>query len=83
VAVLERACEPGTPAPLRRPPRDVPSLELDTPAGREVEARDDVDERRLPGAVRPDQADDLAASELEIDACERLNTLEGAGDAGC
>ena len=35
------------------------------PGGRDVEAGEHVDERRLPGAVRPDQADDLVPVQLE------------------
>ena len=38
------------------------------PVVRPVEAAEDVDERRLAGAVRADQPDDLAAAQLERDA---------------
>ncbi|HEY6017018.1 MAG TPA: hypothetical protein VIU16_09550, partial [Gaiellaceae bacterium] len=37
--------------------------------------------RRLAGPVRPDQADDLAAAELEVDLLERGDALERPGDA--
>ena len=49
------------------------SVELDVPARRQVEAGDDVDERRLAGAVRPDQADDLVPVQLERDVVERAH----------
>src|SRR5207248_6649523 len=76
VPMLERACEPGAPAPLRRPPGDVALLELDPAGRREVEARDHVHERRLAGSVRADEADHLAACELEIDVGERPHAFE-------
>ena len=41
------------------------------PARRRHDAADDVDERRLAGAVRPEQREDLAAPDLEIDPLER------------
>src|SRR4051794_3177935 len=81
MAVLERAGEPRASAPLRRPACDLALLELDPAGRREVEAGDQVDERRLARAVRADQADDLLPAEREIDALERLHTLERAGDA--
>src|SRR5437763_590767 len=70
VPVLERARKARPAAALRRPARDLPSLELDRPAGREVEAGDHVDERRLARAVRADQPDDLLPPELEVDAVQ-------------
>ena len=76
--MLERAREPLAPAPVRRPARDVLPLELDGPGVRPVEAAEHVHERRLAGAVRADQPDDLAAAELERDVAERLDALEDA-----
>ena len=67
VAVLERPREPVPAAPVRRPARDVAALELDGARRRPVEAAEHVDERRLAGAVRADQPDDLAAAQLERD----------------
>ena len=81
-AVLERAREPGAPAPVRAPAGDVALVELDRAGGREVEAGDQVDERRLAGAVRADQADDLVPVQLERDVVERLHALERARDGG-
>jgi hypothetical protein len=81
-AVLERAREPGAAAPVRTPRRHVLAGELDRPRGREVEAGEDVDERRLPCPVRPDQADDLVAVQLERHVAERVQRLEGTRDGG-
>ena len=41
----------------------------------------DLDERRLPGAVRPEQADELALPDLEIDASQRLDGAVPLGEA--
>ena len=41
-----------------------------------IEAGDQVEERRLAGAVGPDQAEDLAGADLEVDAVERLQAAE-------
>ncbi len=45
-----------------------------------VEPGDQVDERRLAGAVRADQADDLVPVQLDRDLVERLHALERARD---
>ena len=73
VAVLERARETVPGPPVRRPARDVAVAERDPALVRPVEPAEHVDERRLAGAVRADQADDLAAAQLERDAAERLD----------
>jgi hypothetical protein len=82
VAVLERAREAAPPAAVRRPGGHVLAVELDRPGVGAVEAAEHVDERRLAGAVRADQPDDLAARELEGDAAERLHPLERAREPG-
>src|SRR4029077_18644786 len=41
-----------------------------------VEARDQVEERRLAGAVGPDQADDLALAHVERDVVDRDDPAE-------
>ena len=56
--VLERAHDAGARDLGRRPGRDVLAVEHDAPAGRALEAGEHVDERRLAGAVRADQAED-------------------------
>jgi hypothetical protein len=79
-AVLERPREPGPSAPVRGPARHVATLELDGALVREVEAGENVDERRLAGAVRADQPHDLVPVELERHAAERLHALERTRD---
>ena len=51
---------------------DVVPVGRDLAGGRVDDAADDVDQRRLAGAVRPEQREDLAAADLEVDAFERL-----------
>jgi hypothetical protein len=47
------------------------------------DAADDVDERGLAGAVGAEQCEDLAATDLEVDALEGLKPGGvGFGDAG-
>src|SRR5262249_23445481 len=46
---------------VRRARADILALEVDLPALVPERARDAADERRLPGAVRPDQPEALAA----------------------
>jgi hypothetical protein len=46
------------------------------------ERGEDVDERRLAGAVRAEQADDLAGPNLEVDAVEHRVLSERLGDPG-
>ncbi len=49
----------------------------DEAAGRRLEeARDDPEERRLAGAVRPDEREQLAARDLEIEAAQRRAAAE-------
>src|SRR4029077_15360720 len=82
VAVLERPRKPVPAPPVRGPARDLAALELDRAPGRAVEAAEDVHERRLPGAVRPDQAEHLARPQLERDLSERLHAGVRPGDRG-
>src|SRR5262249_39401722 len=73
--------EPCPPPPVRRPAGDLPRAELDPSRRGQVEAGQEVDEGRLPGAVRPDQPDHLVGGELEVDGLEGLDPLERARDA--
>ena len=86
-AANERLCwnvraSPARPRRCGRPRGDLPARELDRAGGREVEAGEDVDEGRLAGSVRADQADDLVAVQLERDVAERVEPFEGARDGG-
>ena len=55
---------------------NVSPLEQDRARVRSVGARDQVEERRLAGAIRPDQADDLARLNAQIDGSYRRQTAE-------
>ena len=74
--------QPGPDRPADHPPARDP----DVAGGRVEDAHDDVEERRLAGAVRPDEADDRPARDLEVDlldrdeAAERLGHLSGVED---
>ena len=46
---------------MGRPPADLETLEANAPAVRRDEARDQVEQGGLAGAVRPDHADQLPA----------------------
>src|SRR5262245_7759237 len=74
--LLVRTCEPE-PSPVpRRHVRDVLTEELDrTRRCREI-ARDDVEQRGLPGAVRPEDRTALAVHDVEVDRPNRLKTAE-------
>src|SRR6185437_10418822 len=66
---------------FRRESRHVGAIKHDT-AGRRLEiARDAVEEGRLAGAVRADQADDLAGLDCEVGVLERHEAAESAADA--
>src|SRR5439155_4935004 len=79
MSLLEGPGEPVPTAAVRSPARDVAVLELDTSGRGHVEAGEDVHERCLAGAVGSDQAEDLGASQLEVDVPQRLHTFEPAG----
>jgi hypothetical protein len=56
---------------------------LRTPSRRADETARNLDERGFPGAVRPEQADQLALADLEIDSGQRFDrpvTLDEAAD---
>ncbi len=56
------------------------SVEQHVPGVRLVETRDDVERRRLAGAVRPDEARDVALLDVERDAVEGDDSAEAQGD---
>src|SRR6266540_77787 len=55
---------------VRRQTGDRPAVEVDAARGRLVHAGEDVEEGRLAGAVRPDEADDLSARDDEVDVVD-------------
>ena len=78
------ACHERTiPARARRstdqPSMGAPSKRDRARSGRR-EAGDDVEQRRLPGAVRSDEPDHLARLDLEADGVEGDDAAEGDGD---
>src|SRR3954468_13634888 len=77
---LEGACDAARGHLAGREARDVLAAKED-PAVRGLHvAGDDVDERRLAGAVRADDPDDLALLEPQAQVVGGLHRPEGAGD---
>src|SRR5262249_32665959 len=54
--------------------------EKDTARGREIEAAEDAQKRRLAGAGRPEQRQELAGGDLQGDAVERGRIAEALRD---
>ncbi len=65
---------------VRRTPGDVLALVDDLAAVRRFQPGDEVEHRRLAGAVRADDAGDLAALDLEAGAVNRLDAAEALRD---
>ena len=67
----------------RRPDRrDELAVELDLAGVRGVDAAEDLDQRRLAGAVLADERVDLAGAQLEGGVADRLGRAERLGDVG-
>ena len=60
-----------------RPPCRVEPEHLHLAAVARAVALEDLDRRRLAGAVRPEQAEHLAARDLEVDPAQRLDAVVG------
>src|SRR5215208_1486295 len=78
--VLERPRDPTVHDAVRADAQHVVAVEDDATGVGPVHARDDVERRRLAGAVRADQADDLALSDAEADVVERDDAPEPQRD---
>ena len=65
----------------RRQPRDVAAADLDRAGVLHLEAGDHAQQRGLAAAGRPEEADELAALDLERDVIERREGAEALGDA--
>ena len=78
---LEGAPDAALAALRRRQARDVLAVEPDRAFGRRQHARDQVEQRRLAGAVRADQADDLAAADRDRDVAVGDQAAEALRDA--
>src|SRR5919109_278332 len=73
----------GSWAVRRRPLRDVETHEVDAPAVGRREPGDEIEDRRLPGAVGPDQPEDLAVVELDVDVIDRDDAAVALGQPMC
>src|SRR3546814_9589152 len=62
---------------VRRPAGDVPVVEADLPAAQSEQPEDGLQRSRLAGAVRPDDADDLAPADAEADAVQNIGAAVG------
>src|SRR5439155_15335551 len=78
--VLKRARDPESRDPMSRRSSQVLALEEDPAVVRAIQAGDEVEERRLPGTVRPDQPDDLSLLQCERDIGERDDPAEASWD---
>src|SRR5262249_15836116 len=77
---LEGPAEAARADLMRGQPRDVVAVEDDPSLVRRVEARDDVEERGLAGAVGPDDAHDLAGGRAQGDVANGGQPAEALGD---
>ena len=78
---LERACEPELGPLAGGHGRNVASEELDASLGGRELAGDDVEERRLAGAVRPEESTTLAGMDVEVDVMDGVDAPEAPADA--
>ena len=74
--VLERAGDAEAGDLVRRAPAEVDAVELDRSRRRRVEPADEVEDRRLAGAVRADQREHLAARDVEGHAVDGADAAE-------
>ena len=65
----------------RAPEADRGAVDQDLAVGRLVDAGEDLDQRRLAGAVVAEEAMDLAGIDLDVDVAERDDRAEMLGDA--
>src|SRR5439155_10396516 len=74
------AAHPELRARARRQRGDVAAEELDRAGGRREVAGDDVEERRLPGAVRAEDRTPLAVRDVEVDIAHGVEAAEPPAD---
>ena len=77
---LERPREPDAGDLVGRPAEHRPSGDGDLPAIGDEHPGDDVDDRRLAGAVRADERGDRARAEVDVDLLHRHQRAEAPGD---
>ena len=78
---LKYGAETRRGATVRRPARDIASLDEDLPCVDAKEAGDTAEQRRLACAVRPDQARERAALDREIDVVDGGDGAKALRDA--
>ena len=78
--VLEGAADADFGDPVRRPLQDALAFHQDVAGARLVEPAQAVEQRGLAGAVRPDQAEDLALMHVERHAVQRDDAAEHDAD---
>src|SRR5205823_6437708 len=72
--------DPGRHDPMGRQAVDPPAVQSDFSLRWFRESRDQVQERRLPGSVRPDQAEDVPLLQRQGDAAHGAHAAEGLVD---
>ena len=77
---LERARDAALRDHVRRQSEQRGPVEEDLAAVGAVDAGDQVEERRLAGAVRADHADDLALVDVQVEPVDHLQAAEGLRD---
>src|SRR4051812_6536888 len=75
---LEGAAHAPAGEPERAEARHVLAEERDGPLRRTQVSRDEVEERRLAGTIRPDEPDDFSLSDIEVDAVHGVDPAEVA-----
>ena len=78
---LERARDPARGDLVRLEAEQRLALEPDVAGVGLVDAGDEVEERRLAGAVRPDHADDLALVDVQVELVDAREPAEALRDA--
>ena len=78
-AILEHGLDAGVARARAVPVVHLLAADEDVAAGRLDHAGEDLDQRRLAGAVVADQADHLAAVDMQVDAAEREDAPVGLG----
>ena len=77
--VLKRAGEPRTPR-IRRHARELDAVDQDAPAGRLIQAAQELHQRRLAGAVLPHDGDHRARLEMQVHVVEHEALGAGIGE---
>src|SRR5207244_12796422 len=80
VHVLKGSGDPAPDDPVGRDAEQAPAAEAELARVRAGETGDHVEERRLAGAVRPDQPDDLVLARVERDSVEGDDPAEAPAD---